>query len=347
MVTLADIAEKSGVSLKTVSNVVNGYVHVSDKMRKKVMEEVIRSGYVPNESARRLAHDRNSSKPKDRLRIGCLIMPGTNKYDDPFHCQVLSAIESEITKTKNLLAFIANPDQIKDDPILFNYLIHERPLDGLITFLWHDEMREFMTPKLPHNLPIFGINYNNKIDSVNINFAKAIRLVIDHLEDMGHKKIGFIGVTNLRYGVHDARYRNFKLEMQSRYLELRKEWMPEGGDFLKIDSGVALTQKILEGKELPTALVCANDYFAISAMKALYDANIKVPQDISVIGFDNIAMSDIVTPELTTIDVDKDNMGRQAVQHLLERISDHSLPIRVATQDVRLVKRKTVAPAKN
>ncbi len=332
MVRLKDVAERSGVSLKTVSNVVNNYKHVSEAMRRRVMKAILETGYVPDESAQRLArgkgadHEAGSAALPSRLRIGCLVRPGINKYDDPFHARILTGIEEEISKTRNIFAFSRSPREFADDPMLINYLSREGTLDGLITFVWHDEVRSFFQSHLPGRIPVCSVNFVPELDSLSIDFRTAIRLVLDHLTALGHRKIGYIGVIDPWYGQPDSRYQAFLEEMRLRHLELVPEWMPGGGDFLAVDSGRQLAERILQAKRRPSAIVCATDLFAIAAIKALRNAGLRIPEDISLTGFDNIALAELIHPALTTIHIDQEAMGRAAVQLLLARIARPDVP---------------------
>jgi len=347
MVRLQDIANRSGVSLKTVSNVVNNYPHVSERMREKVNRAIAELGYVPDESARRLAKGKDSvtgrSCPPLRLRIGVLTRPGINKYDDPFHCRVLTGIESELRETQNIMAFSQVYSAFIDDPLGCNYQLAAEHLDGLITFVWHDEVRAFFRERLGENFPVFSVNHIPYCDSLKIDMGRAIADEFDHLLSLGHRKIGFIGVTGNWFDVPDARYTAFRQELQSRQLPVNPEWYPSGGSYLISDSGYRLARKLLQCSELPTALICANDMLAIGAMKALHEKKMPLPEAMSLIGFDNIPLSSMVHPALTTTDVDQIEMGRIAVRKLIERIYQPELPVRVFEVASRLLIRESAA----
>ena len=349
MVRLQDIADLSGVSLKTVSNVVNNYPHVSERMRERVNRAIAELGYVPDESARRLAKGRNPATGRSclplRLRIGVLTRPGINKYDDPFHCQVLTGIEAELLETQNILAFSQVYTAFINDPLGCNYQMVSEQLDGLITFVWHDEVRAFFRQRLGEDFPVFSVNHIPLCDSLKIDMDRAIRDEFDYLLSLGHRKIGFIGVTGNWFDAPDARYQAFRREIRTRQLPANPAWYPEGGSFLVPDSGYRLAQQLLQCPELPTALICANDTLAIGAMKALHEAKLPLPEAMSLIGFDNIPLAAMVHPALTTTNVNQIEMGRIAVRKLIERIHHPELPVRVFEVASQLQIRESTAGA--
>lgn len=340
MSTLKKIAEECGVSIKTVSNVVNNYPHVSEKMRLRVMQAIEKTGYVPNETARRMVMNKNGDESYRPLKMqfGCILRPDISKYQNPFFLEVFRAVEEEITTDSNMVSFIESWDVLEKDPLLFNYLCNSEKLNGIISFNY----REKFLRKISEICPVVTVGANTSgYDYVEVNFEQGTRIAIKHLKELGHRKIGFIGpFLDLPPDNYKPRYLAFQKIMDELDLEYRREWIV-GSDLFFIQSGYDAAKRLLEQDSLPTAVYCVCDEIAYGAMKAFREAGVKIPDDISVIGFDNLPMSDLVFSPLTTVNVNRAKMGRTAVKMLMNRIRNNDLPQQKKIIDVDLTIRES------
>ena len=335
MATLKEIAKDCGVSFKTVSNVVNNYSHVSEKTRLRVMQSIKKKGYTPNETARRMAMNKkgdNKYRPL-KLQFGCVLRPDICKYQNPFFLELFSEVEAKIIEDGNMVSFIESWDVLEKDPILFNYLCDPLKLSGVISFAYRGEVLS----RISKICPTVTIGSNDiGLDFVEVDFEQGTRIAIEYLKKLGHNKIGFIGpFLDLPPDKYKPRYLAFQKVMGELGLELRSEWIASS-HLYQVKSGYDAAQKLIKKKNLPTAVYCVCDELAFGAMKAFREAGMRIPGDISVIGFDNLPMSELVFSPLTTVSVNRLKMGQIAVKMLYNRINNGKLPQQKRIIDVDL-----------
>ncbi|EOD00904.1 LacI family DNA-binding transcriptional regulator [Caldisalinibacter kiritimatiensis] len=315
MATIKDIAEKAGVSPATVSRVLNydKSLSVSDETRKKVFEIAEELDY---KTVRERKKEREVGK---RIKVG-LINWYSEKEElgDPYYLSIRLGAEKE--------CYNKNVDIVKifkqDDRYGINQF---DDLDGIIAIgkFSEDDIDTFLS--YSKNIVFVDSSPNEKkFDSVVIDFKKAVLEVLKYLIKLGHNQIGYIGgreyVGNNKRLVEDER--------EETYISFMKEkglFNPNNiyiGRFTAED-GYKLMKEALQKEEVPTAFFIANDTMATGAIRALYEANLKVPDDISIIGFNDNATSKFLVPPLSTVKVYTEFMGATAVNLLLERINDN------------------------
>lgn len=171
-------------------------------------------------------------------------------------------------------------------------------------------------------------------DSINLNFKQAVQDVMDHLSSLGHSRIGYIG-GHEEGGANEQRLANFK-----QIAELNgftsPEWMLTGE--WTTNNGYELMKQMLELKEWPSACFVGSDPMAIGALRALHERGVKVPEEMAVIGFDDIEVSAFVSPPLTSVKVYTEQMGRTAVQLLLERVEGREVPLHVIIDTTLMIR---------
>jgi LacI family transcriptional regulator len=195
----------------------------------------------------------------------------------------------------------------------------EGRVDGvaILTFGMEDNLLEHLRFR---NLPLVFVDIGPKaprVSNIRVDYADGIRQAVQHLAALRHERIAFVtGPLRLRSAV--ARRDAFEAAMREIGLPVKPSFVVEGD--LRLEGGKIALQKLCELRERPTALMCSNDMTAIGVMREAFELGIKVPQDLSVIGFDDIRMAEFMTPPLTTIQMSQSELARLAFEALLKEV---------------------------
>jgi LacI family transcriptional regulator len=313
----ADVARLAGVSRATVSFVLNERfdtrVPISEETRKRVQEAARQLGYEPNVLARSL-------KSGASLTIGTLLPALHN----PHYWEILEGAEEEITARGYYMALVVsnlNPDR---ELQALRSLFQQR-LDGMIllpTFmdLFPDELHALKQ----QSIPVVFTNPMEGMDWVFPDIGGGAEQLMDHLLSLGHKRIGFIsGVA--RPNLSQARLEVYRQKMAAAGTPTKEEWIRCCGYHL--EDGYLEAKALLDLPESPSAIWAINDLLAIGALRAAHERGLRVPQDVAVAGFDDIAVSAQLSPPLTTVRMYSQEIGRRAAQILFTRLDepDHAL----------------------
>jgi LacI family transcriptional regulator len=320
-VTLKQVAEAAGVSLATASYALNNGGSVGRETRDRVIKEAERLGYRPNLSAKAMRTGRTGT-------IGMVLPDLTNPFF-PLLAQTVIHAARELGYS----VFLTDTQGSKEAEAQSIDALIGRGVDGLVWFPIDDlpdrqpDLRGVPTIVLDRTIEGF--------DSVLADYAAGGKLAAKHLVEAGHRHIGIIA------GPADAMSSRLRAEEASAYVEAHASvaWRVEAAFSADLDPGVV--QTLLKGKA--TAVIAGADLIAIGAIRALQRAGRRVPEDVSVIGFDNIAWGDLCNPALTTIDMPVSEIGNEAVAMLLRRIKAPDEPRRRIVFDVALVARDSVA----
>ncbi|GGI97799.1 LacI family transcriptional regulator [Alicyclobacillus cellulosilyticus] len=336
MVTIYDIAKRAGVSPATVSRVLNGYPDVSLKTRAKVQKITQELGYQPSAMARGLATKRS-------MTIGAFVKVGPDDgLRHPVFQEVLTAFQHVVgEKGYDVLFFSQNGPALQREG--YEAVARYRNVDGLLV-LGMPRTDPGVIALSTCGIPCMSIDLDligpraGYVTSDNVGGAiQAVEFLVQH----GHRAIAFIGDKFATKPGHD-RLIGFQRAVQEFRLPFRPDWVLDG-DFTEI-GGYQAVSRLLEMSELPTAIFCASDLMAIGAMRAIRDRGLRVGEDISVIGFDDIRPASMVTPGLTTIRQRSEELGRRAAQALLRMIEEPTALPSVITVATELVVRETVRP---
>jgi LacI family transcriptional regulator len=331
-VTIVDVARASGVSCSTVSRVLSGYEFVRETTRDRVMEAVQNLGYVANLQARSLAGGHS--------RIIGLLVPN---LDNSYVGTIARGIDQELQRA-NYDLMLYTTHRHPDKESLYVSAIANGLTEGLLlitpliltTYL--DVLRE-------QNFPYVLIDQvdasedSSVVEATNWQGAyEATRYLIQ----LGHTRIAFIkGRLAIRSAVD--RLRGYKAALADCDIPVREELIIEG-DFLQ-QTGYETTKRLLQSVEPPpTAIFASNDLSAFGAMDAVREWGLRIPDDISIIGFDDIPQASLVYPKLTTVRQPLEEMGKVAVQMLLEQIEDQSRPPQRVALATQLVIRDSCGP---
>ncbi|SIQ35264.1 LacI family DNA-binding transcriptional regulator [Halanaerobium kushneri] len=309
--TLKDIAKKAGVSITTVSRVINNkdsVIPIKEDTKNKVLEIASDLNYRPNINARSLS-------TKKSYNLGLIL-----DYLDPYFSDIVNSIEkSSREKNYNLILSMLNNKSFEE---IINNLLYQSSIEGILiggTKKLIKKNKIFNKLK-KLNVPIVLIaHYFNDIPSINIDDFKGGYLAAEHLVELGHQKIAIITGPDYKNRKDSSqRLMGYKKALAEHSIEIKEDYIYEGN--YSYHSGYQQMKKILKQREKPTAVFAAEDQMALGALKSAYEMKIKVPEDISLIGFDNIIQSRYATPSLTTVSQPKREMGRAAINLLVDLI---------------------------
>jgi LacI family transcriptional regulator len=334
MTNYNDVSKLAKVSSSTVSHVINKTRFVDPETRKRVLSAIRKLNYHPNLLARSLATGRTYT-------IGLIISDLRN----PFFIEIVHGVEELSIKIKYNIFLCTTDYNIDKGKETIKALINKK-VDGIIIASCLSDNIFFIEDLIRTNIPVVIVDWNKtdlKTDSIIFDFKPGIKEGLDYLISLGHKKIYFIsGPKSLNTSV--IRSAIFESCIKKHY-DLKINYKILEGDF-KINGGRKAVSNLIEKEDFPTAIMCANDLTAIGVIDILKSHNIVVPEDISVIGLDNIELTELVTPKLTTLEYKMYTIGKAAMKLLMNRIKFKSIPIQREKFKTKLIIRESVAEAK-
>jgi DNA-binding LacI/PurR family transcriptional regulator len=314
--TIADIAARVGVAAMTVSRAINGSGYVSAKTRVRIMKAVRESNYRPNGIARSL---RNR-----KTHVVGVLLPDVG---NPFAAELAGIVE-ETLLGRGYSCFIATTQRSvkREQSALAAFYDHR--VDGLLvatreTHAGNQTLATFAERNLP--MVLVGRRFTSgKVDHVTADHWSGGVDVTAHLIAGGHRHIAFIGAS-LMNGSGLARFQGYLAAMRENGLEVPTDYLaaPEESDspaYSTHADGYEALKRLMALPQPPTAIFARNDYTAMGAICAAHDLGMKVPGDIAIAGFDNIALSAYTAPPLTTVEQCMTEQGRQAALFLLDRL---------------------------
>ncbi|SKC42593.1 LacI family DNA-binding transcriptional regulator [Maledivibacter halophilus] len=309
MANIREVAKMAGVSVATVSRVLNHPEAVSDKTRKKVLDTIEEMKYTPNGIARSLALNKTST-------IALLIPNILN----PIYSRLAMGIE-EVAHQKGYNTFLCNTEEDKEKEREYIEILLEKRVDGFIlisSLLDKGDIDNFRK----ENIPFVIIGSDLKDLDANIvytDYLKGAYMATQHLIEIGYKRIAHIsGPFKKRDSIQ--KIEGFKKAMIENNLSIFEGYVIEGNN--EIEGGYLGAKRLIKMKYLPEALFVANDLMAIGAMDAIKDTGLSIPKNIAVVGFDDIRMASLVEPKLTTISQPVYKMGLIGARLLIENIED-------------------------
>lgn len=330
MVKLKDVAEYVGVSISTVSRVISNDTSrsVNAETRKKIWDAVTKLGYQPNRIAKQLVKG-SGQKNQPSFKIGCIVAVPQNKYNHPYFSVILEGIEKGLSEQGYMLGYIHSADEMNNSAFLHK-VIQEQDVDGIILVEGTgNETYEYIKKHVPI---IVGIDTSDTmIPRITYDRMAASKFAVKHLIDQGHTKIGYIGGPGLSGQIEkEKRYRGYKDAMEDAGLSINRSWVLNSN--WNVDLSYELMRDIVEsGKaERPTAIFAASDMMAISAMRAVNEKGLKIPDDIAFIGIDDIEFSQYSSPPLSTIHIPKFEIGYIAAKTLIDYINkQYPIPVKI------------------
>lgn len=314
-VSLRDVAKIANVSLATVSMVINDNPRISRATQMRVKQVIDRMGYRPNRLAQSL------SSPYTRV-LAVMLPALRHGFGDAYFGELISGISDRAGKLGyKVMLEQAKPEFIKGREHI--EIFERRYVDGILC-LGINDRHPFLGDFVDRRYPMVVVdNYtsNWKLDHVVCNYRAGAEQVMNYLLQLGHRKIGFINATP---DVSTARDRQevFQQRLTSAEGRVNAAWI-EDGRFTE-DGGAAAAERILQAAPEVTALFCGNDKMALGALHFCNRHGIRVPQDMSVVGFDDLPHSAFVNPALTTVHLPLYEVGTLACERLIERIRGKS-----------------------
>jgi DNA-binding LacI/PurR family transcriptional regulator len=358
-VTVKDVARVAEVSVGTVSRVFNNHQNVTEEIRQRVLRAASELGYPgPGRGAiertRWLPDARSRENGRILKEIGFIYYSSVHEHvvtGNPFWSHILYGVEAE-TRKSNIKVTYRAIGEIAHTPDLLLMTLSEMKLGGILLV----GPAESSTISLVKSLKLPLVLVDNYVPGLAVdavlgdNFEGA-RSAVAYLISEGHTKIAFIGGTiipdprpiNKIYTI-ERRAAGYRTALLDAGLPVNYA-LYEAGD-LTLEGGYEACKRLLNcyAQEPFSALFCANDATAIGAMKGLREAGLRVPEDVSLVGFDDIEMVEHLTPPLTTVRVNKEALGYIAVKSLLTRATDMDAVSVTSVLDVELIKRESVIP---
>ncbi len=333
MITLKDIAKEAGVSTVTVSNVINGRnKKVSLATIEKVNEIIDKYNYSPNATARSLAMKKS--------KIIGVVIPNVdemeNFLENSYNAEMLGVLERIIRKNGYYLMVRCVKEATEILPTLSNWNV-----DGAIFLgIFKEDAAEIRKRMKCHMIFLDTYFEGMKLANIGVDDYKGGYLAGKHMLANGHSKIAFAGPHNSSEGVIQERYRGFSDVMLEWGLEVPQERIFIADTFY--EHGIAVGKKIAISKENITAVVSMSDMLALGIMEGLRLSGMKIPEDISIIGFDNSPECRYSTPQLTSVSQNIPMKAELAVDYLLQMIDENKNMIIDVKVDVEIVERQSV-----
>lgn len=315
MATLKEIANVVGVSVGTVSRVLNNdsTLSVGDETKIKIFNVAEEMQY------KTLKQRKSSDKSKtNKLRVGIVEMYNPKEQlEDPYYLLLRSVVDKECFENEiEVVNLYKNNEEYR--------FIGEEFINGIIAIGKFDKSEIKSLNKLSENIVFLDSSPDDiKYDSVKINFKLGTYMALEHLVKLNHKDIGYIGsfktLDDYKTKSQDKRLEFFKEYMKKNNI-YKEEYILDTKDVTSMDGYITMKKFIEKGEAMPTAFFVGTDTIATGVLRALYEHDIKVPQDISLVGFNDLIASQHTIPPLTTVRVHIENLASAAVDLILERI---------------------------
>ncbi len=335
-VDINDLALHLGLSKATVSRALNGYGDISEKTKARVAAAAEQLGYRPSTSARRLALRQTET-------IGLVLPPDAGEVSGIFLTEFTAALADGLSPEGfDLLihSSLSDPDPLEG----YRRLVEARKVDGFVVIRTREQdprvdwLLEQRIPFVAHGRTARAAEHA----WFDIDGEAAFREATEHLIGLRHRRIAMITGGNLLYS-SALREAGFRGAMQAAGLPVPDAWVLEGD--LSGHCGFTRGQELFRGSERPTAVVCVNDATAFGVIKAARHQGLQVPQQVSVLGYDGVALGDLFDPPLTTMTRSIDESGRVVAQALLSLIRGGNPCEHQSLQQAELLQRASIGPA--
>jgi DNA-binding LacI/PurR family transcriptional regulator len=310
--SIREVAARAGVSIATVSRTVNRIPSVNEELAKRVWKAIDEIGYLPNTQARALVSGRSRM-------LGLIVSEITN----PFFPELVQEFETlAVAQGYEVLIGSTNYEPERTESLIRRML--QRNVDGVAVMTFGIE-EDLVQKLVEREFPLVFVDAGPDLPNIRVlkvDYGEGIRQAVQHLAALGHRRIAFItGPLRLRSAI--ARRDAFYKGMDEIGLPVPPEHIVEGSH--SMEGGIAAMERLIARGELPTAVMCSNDMTAIGVLHALYRTTHKVPQEISVVGFDDVHLAQFMLPPLTTVQMSCTHLAAAAVEALRAGIErDHA-----------------------
>jgi LacI family transcriptional regulator len=328
VVTLQQVAERAGVSPSTVSRILNGTAVVSQDKQKAVVDAIAELGFVPNPVARGLAGGRT-------LSVGVV----TQAIDSPFYGGALRGIEDTLQPAGYMPLFASGHWDAKAEKQCVDVL-RSRRVDGLIVLT--GRMSDSVLQAVAAHLPVVITGRQlvaPGLFSLDFDDESGARMAAEHLLQLGHRRIVFIRGDPLHPDAQ-ARERGFRAALSAAGIPVDEALMLDG-DYLE-ESGLRVVERLLDDGPVFSAIFASNDQMGVGAALALHRRGLRVPQDVSLVGFDDLPSSAYTVPPMTTVSQPIYDLGKLAATAMLALLAGRSPDVTLPPP--RMVLRESTAP---
>lgn len=333
MPTIADVARRTNVSVATVSRVINGTKYVSPELRARVLKAMEELNYRPNLIA-------SSLRKQETCTVGLIVPDNAN----PFFSELAKGVE-DFGFEHGYSVILCNSDYNLDRERSYVELLMAKQVDGLIFIPSGpntEHVRELLSEMGRRVVTVDRYTPELETDSIVVDNYAGGRLAAQHLLSLGHERIGCILRPGYLAHIND-RIRGFCETLHQEGLDISESLCVYGG--FSFAEGVRSARELLSRKSRPTAIFAYNDIMAVGVLRAAREIGLRVPDELAVVGFDNISLASFVTPQLTTIDQPKYRIGELAMETVISRLRGDppDEPIR-RVLDVQLIVRESSDP---
>jgi DNA-binding LacI/PurR family transcriptional regulator len=330
--TLKDVARAAGVSIATVSRVLNDHEYVSDETRHRVLSAVDELGYRPSQLAIGLRTGKS--------RVFGLII---SDIGNPYFASVVRGIE-DIAYTNGYSLILCNSDEDPEKEELYINVFLDSAVSGAIVACAREDS---MCAKklLDASIPIVAMDRritNFEVDTVVTNNIQGAFDAVIHLIEQGHRRIGYVGGP-LHTTTGKERWEGYKKALTEHGFELDPELVKVGN--FKQRSGQEAARELLHVDKRPTAIFTANNLMTLGALNAIHEEGLEIPEEIAIVGFDDLPWAQSLDPPLTAVEQSAYELGRTAAEFLIKRINEPERPVTNVTLDTNLIIRKSSGKA--
>ncbi len=327
-VTHKDVAAQARVSVATVSYVINnGPRRVAAETRERVEEAIAALGYYPSEVARSLRLQQSST-------VGLIIPDSAN----PFYAEIARELERACTE-EGLLVLLCNSDRDPQRERRFVHMLRAKQVDGVVITPQGD-VQALLQPLLAAHIPVVVLERALAgVHCIAIDDLEGGRAATQHLIDLGHRRIGVIRHQSTALSMQ--RHQGYQQALAAAGIPYRSAFIIENGPTQA--DGYKAMLALLALPQRPTAVFTHNDIMALGAMRAIYDSGLRVPEDVSLVGYDDITTAAYLAPPLTTVRSPKTEMGVLAARTVLRLVQEPDWPAQTVTLPVRLIVRASTA----
>ncbi|GGP11130.1 LacI family DNA-binding transcriptional regulator [Oceanobacillus neutriphilus] len=326
MATIQEVAKYAGVSVATVSRVINTPDKVKKQTLFKVQNAIRELNYEPSVLGRSLRTSRSG--------LLLVLLPSVS---NPFYAQIINGIQDKaIASGYNIL--LCETDSDPDREVIFFNMIKNKLADGIISM--DPTVNKESLIELSNKYPIVQCSEyakDNTLSYVTIDSKRAAYQAVKHLIKLGHKKIGLINFDK-KFLYASERYSGYEKALKEFDLKVKDEWI-YNTKYLNFESGQQAMRVLLNQTDRPTAVFAVSDVLAVGALKELHINQLKVPEEMALFGFDNIEISNVVYPPLTTVAQPMYDLGAISAQMLMSKIKGEEVESRVL--DHQLIIRET------
>jgi LacI family transcriptional regulator, galactose operon repressor len=311
--TIKDVAAEANVAISTVSLVMNGKGYVSDDKRARVLDAAQKLNYVPRHAARKLPGQTSGN-------VGFVLRIDHFTRSEPFYTRIFLGTEFEAHNHKLYVLLTTIPKTFDPDLHTPRFL-RERNIDGLLVAGKVDPA--FVSSVAKMGVPLVLIDFQlDHHPAVVIDNRHGARMAADHLLSRGHRQICFLGA-DMNHPSLKARLEGFQIALSDAGLEITPSCMIIADDGEPdYQTGLDLSQRLFSCTPMPSAVFCANDALALGVLDQAANNGIRVPDDLAVVGFDDVPRAEQNRPALTTVRVYKEQMGELAMKYLSELMDD-------------------------